>query len=243
MKKITLLLLIFTNVLIVNAQIKLSGRVNDQQGNSLPGVNVVLKGTVKGTVTSLDGNYSIEAKSDDVLVFSFMGFASKEEPVNGRTLINVVLGEDVQQLNEVVATAIGMKQQKKKIGYETGKIVDDVIVQAKSLNLGGALTGQVAGITVTNPTGIFQSPDFHLRGKKPLIVLDGIPVETDFFDIPTENIESIFRIKTVKVTSGFFSHYDGRVINQSSGYSYPLFFSSRDPGCVFSCESFYSKDL
>lgn len=195
MKKITLLLLIFTNVLIVNAQIKVTGRVNDQQGNSLPGVNVVIKGTVEGTVTSIDGNYSIEAKSEDVLIFSFMGFASKEEPVNGRTLINVVLGEDVQQLNEVVATAIGIKQQKKKIGYATEKIVDDVIVQAKSLNLGGALTGQVAGLTVSNPTGVFQSPDFLLRGKKPLIVLDGIPVETDFFDIPTENIESINVLK------------------------------------------------
>jgi len=195
MKKITLLLLIFTNILITNAQVKVLGRVNDEQGNSLPGVNVVLKGTTNGTVTSFNGDYSINVEPEDVLVFSFMGFTSIEEPVNGRTVINVVLGENTQQLDEVVATAIGIKQQKKKIGYATEKIADDVIVQSKSLNLGNALTGQVAGLTVSNPTGIFQAPAFQLRGKTPLIVLDGIPVETDFFDIPTENIESINVLK------------------------------------------------
>lgn len=71
----------------------------------------------------------------------------------------------------------------------------DVIAEASTLNLGNALSGQIAGLTVTNPTGMFQSPSFSLRGKTPLIVLDGVPVETDFFDISPENIESINVLK------------------------------------------------
>jgi TonB-linked SusC/RagA family outer membrane protein len=195
MKKYIFLFLIFVNILTATAQIKISGRVSDDKGNSLPGVNVILKGTTVGTVTSIDGDYFISAKENDVVVFSFMGFTTKEEPVKGRSVINVVLNEDYQKLDEVVAIAIGIKQQKKKIGYATQKIADDVIGQSKNLNVGGALSGQISGLTVTNPTGIFQAPEFLLRGKKPLLVLDGIPVETDLFDIPTENIESINVLK------------------------------------------------
>ncbi|WP_186755733.1 SusC/RagA family TonB-linked outer membrane protein [Echinicola salinicaeni] len=180
---------------LVSGQDLVKGQVTDASGAGLPGVTVMIKGTTNGTVADFDGNYKINADRNAVLQFSFIGFTSKEEAVNGRSLINVVLEEDQKSLDEVVVTAIGIKQQKKKLGYATQEVNTEVLGESRTMNLGNALSGQVAGLTVTNPTGIFQSPSFKLRGKTPLIVLDGIPVETDLFDISPEDIESINVLK------------------------------------------------
>lgn len=180
---------------VLLAQVQITGKVSDETGVGLPGVTILVKGTNKGTVADFDGNYSIMADESATLVFSFIGFEAQEETINGRSIINITLAEDSKSLDEVVVTAIGIKQQKKKLGYATQEVPMDVIAEASTLNLGNALSGQIAGLTVTNPTGMFQSPSFSLRGKTPLIVLDGVPVETDFFDISPENIESINVLK------------------------------------------------
>lgn len=178
------------------AQIDIKGQIISGTDNlPLPGVAVKVKGTLQGTVSDFDGNYSIRADENATLQFSFIGFTTLEEAVNGRSIIDVVLEEDQQNLDEVVVTAIGIKQQKKKLGYATQEVNTEVLGEARTMNLGNALSGQVAGLTVTNPTGIFQSPSFTLRGKTPLIVLDGIPVETNLFDISPEDIESINVLK------------------------------------------------
>ena len=124
-----------------------------------------------------------------------MGFVSQEVKINARTVIDVVMQEQSQNLDEVVVTAIGIKQQKKKLGYTTQQINNEALSESQTMNVGSALSGQIAGLTVTNPTGLFQAPSFSLRGKNPLIVLDGIPIETDFFDIGSENIESVNVLK------------------------------------------------
>lgn len=181
---------------VEDAQIEIKGQITSGTDNlPLPGVAVKVKGTLQGTVSDFDGNYSIRADENATLQFSFIGFATAEVDVNGRSIINVVLEEDQQNLDEVVVTAIGIKQQKKKLGYATQEVNTEVLGEARTMNLGNALSGQVAGLTVTNPTGIFQSPSFSLRGKTPLIVLDGIPVETNLFDISPEDIESINVLK------------------------------------------------
>ncbi|GAA0877242.1 SusC/RagA family TonB-linked outer membrane protein [Algoriphagus jejuensis] len=177
------------------SQVQVKGKVSDPAGDGLPGVTILVKGTNKGTVADFEGNYSLMIDGDAVLVYSFIGFSPREEATNGRSVINVTLQEDSKALEEVVVTAIGIKQQKKKLGYATQEVKTDVLAEASTLNIGNALTGQVAGLTVVNPTGMFQSPSFSLRGKSPLIVLDGVPVETDFFDISPENIESINVLK------------------------------------------------
>lgn len=179
-----------------DAPIDIKGQITSGTDNlPLPGVAVKVKGTLQGTISDFDGNYSIRADENAILQFSFIGFATLEESVNGRSIIDVVLEEDQQNLDEVVVTAIGIKQQKKKLGYATQEVNTEVLGEARTMNLGNALSGQVAGLTVTNPTGIFQSPSFSLRGKTPLIVLDGIPVETNLFDISPEDIESINVLK------------------------------------------------
>lgn len=173
----------------------ISGIVSDDKGETLPGVTICIKNSTKCVVTDFDGNYTIEAAKGQVLVFSYIGFIMQEYKIENENQVNISLKEESQDLDEVVVTAIGIKQQKKKLGYTTQQINSDVLSESQTMNVGSALSGQIAGLTVTNPTGLFQAPQFSLRGKKPLIVLDGIPVETDFFDIPSENIANINVLK------------------------------------------------
>jgi TonB-dependent SusC/RagA subfamily outer membrane receptor len=118
-----------------------------------------------------------------------------EKPVKGQKVINVQMTDEIQAIDEVVVTAIGIKQQKKKIGYTTQQVNTEALDQPGTVNVGNALSGQVAGLTVNNPTGIFQAPTFTLRKKTPLMEIDGVPVESDLFDVSPENIQSINVLK------------------------------------------------
>jgi TonB-linked SusC/RagA family outer membrane protein len=158
-------------------------------------VNVVEKGTSNGTVTDMDGNYSLKVSADATIVFSYIGFQNQEVKWNGENPLDIVMQEDSELLSEVVVTAIGIKQSKRKIGYSTQQIKNDVLELANPINVGSALSGQVAGLRITNPTGIFQQPELILRGNKPLIVVDGIPMQSDLFDVSSSNIENINVLK------------------------------------------------
>ncbi|MCM5527675.1 SusC/RagA family TonB-linked outer membrane protein [Parasegetibacter sp. NRK P23] len=173
----------------------ISGIVKDSTGAPLQGVSVAVKGSPLTTVTGAGGAFRIAADDNATLVFSMIGFAPREEQVNGRNNLTITLQPDAAKLNEVVVTAIGIKQQKRKLGYATQEVNTDVLAESKTLNIGSALSGQVAGLTVTNPTGLFQTPGFSLRGKSPLIVIDGVPVETDFYDVSGEDIANINVLK------------------------------------------------
>ena len=187
-----LLLLISMGASAQNIQV--SGIVRDKN-DVIIGANVVVKGTSIGTVTDLDGHFVLQAPKDGTLLISYMGYTSKEIAINGQSMIDVTMQDDVQAMDEVVVTAIGIKQQKKKLGYTTQQVNTEALEQPGTVNVGNALSGQVAGLTVNNPTGIFQAPSFSLRGKTPLMVIDGVPVESDLFDVSPENIESINVLK------------------------------------------------
>jgi TonB-linked SusC/RagA family outer membrane protein len=189
------------NVFINQAEITVTGSVKDGSGQPLPGVSVMIKGSRKGVSTNGDGKFTIVAQSIDVLVFSLVGHQTQELSVADRTVINVVLQVEEATLNEVVVTAIGIKQQKRKLGYATQEVNTEVLDKAKTMNLGNALAGQVAGLTVNSPTGIFQSPQITLRGKTPLIVIDGIPVETNLYDVSSTDIENINVLKGVTASA------------------------------------------
>lgn len=178
-----------------NAQnIKVTGTIRDNS-DVIIGASVVVKGSNTGTITDIDGKYAIEVPKNGTLVFSYIGYNAVEKPVNGQTVIDVTMSVDVQTIDEVVVTAMGIKQQKKKLGYTTQQVNTEALTQPGTVNVGNALSGQVAGLTVNNPTGIFQAPSFTLRGKTPLMVIDGIPVESDLYDVSPENIESINVLK------------------------------------------------
>ncbi len=173
--------------------IKISGTVTDEMG-PVVGASVMVKGTKTGTVTDMNGRYTLNADKNAVLVFSYVGTNPVEKKVTGGVL-DVNLTSNVQSINEVVVTAIGIKQEKKKLGYTTQQVEGADIAAAGNLNAGASLQGEVAGLTVSVPSGMFQSPTFSLRGKTPLIVLDGVPIESDLFDLSSENIASVNVLK------------------------------------------------
>lgn len=194
--KTGIMLLLLTLATALQAQnFKVKGFVSDKDG-SIIGATVKIKGTQKGTVTDADGRFELDVPKNSVLVFSYVGYATVEKKIKDNTTeLNIRMQDNTKALDEVVVTAIGIKQQKKKIGYTTQEVKTEALDQPGTVNVGSALSGQVAGLTVTNPTGIFQAPEFSLRGKSPLIVIDGVPVESDLFDVSPENIQSINVLK------------------------------------------------
>jgi len=194
-RKLFFIALMLLNVALYGQELRVSGKVSGNTGEALPGVNVIEKGSVNGTITDPSGSYSILVSQNATLVFSFIGFESQEIPVSESALINVVLNESSVSLDELVITALGISQSKKSIGYATQEVDTDPLTNSNSPNIGNLLSGQVAGLTITNKTGLFQSPGIALRGKNPLIVIDDIPVETDFFDVSSFDIAEINVLK------------------------------------------------
>lgn len=166
-----------------------SGKVTStEDGEVLPGVSIVIEGTTTGTVSDIDGNYSIDVPGPDaVLVFSFIGFASQSQQVGSNQSLNVALSPEAGDLDEFIVTAFGISQEKKSLGYAAQSIDSEAITKMKQPNLVNALQGQVAGVQVTNSGGApGQSARIIIRGinsldpgadNQPLFVVDGVPVD------------------------------------------------------------------
>ena len=172
------------------AQSTVSGTITSgTDGSPLPGVNILLKGTNTGTISDGDGNYRIEVPvSDGILVFSFVGYVTQEVPIEGRTSIDIVLASDATELSEVVVTALGIEREKRDLGYAVQEVNGDDITQARETNIGNALAGKVAGVTVVgNPSGIGGASRITIRGERslninknqPLFIVDGVPITNE----------------------------------------------------------------
>jgi len=175
-----------------------SGRITSSEDNSpMPGVNVVIKGSTNGTVTDTDGSYQIAgANANDVIIFSFVGYASKEVPVGDLTKLDIVLTPDTKQLNEVVVTALGIEKDVAKLGYSQQKVQGSDLVKAREPNPMNSLVGKVAGLTVGASSEMLGRPQLVLRGETSLlIVVDGVPVVSDTWNIPADDIESYTVLK------------------------------------------------
>ena len=168
--------------------ITVSGKViSSDDGYGLPGVTIQVKGTSTGTVTDLDGNYSLNADSQDVLIFSFVGYKTKEIAIKGKNKINVTLDADAQMLDDVVVTALGIKRQKRELGYATEEIGGELIAKSGSGSVISALSGRSAGVQIINPNGVDGgSSRITIRGNnsifgdnQPLIVVDGVPMTNE----------------------------------------------------------------
>ncbi|MFD1772263.1 SusC/RagA family TonB-linked outer membrane protein [Sphingobacterium suaedae] len=170
------------------------GKISSAEGESVAGATIRNLRTKQVASSDFNGNFTIDAQQGDELEVKGLGYQLITVRV-GSNDMEIILQKEESAIEEVVVTAIGIKKEKKKVGYATQEVKTEVLTQSKTMNIGNALTGQVAGLNVNNPTGIFQAPSFNLRGKTPLIVIDGVPVETDFFDIPSQNIENINVLK------------------------------------------------
>ena len=168
-----------------------TGKVTSKaETQGLPGVNVIIKGTATGMITDVNGNYRINVPSPDaVLQFSFIGFQSREIPVNGQTVIDVVLEEDVHSIDEVVVTALSIERNKNSLGYSITQVGSEELTSVKETNPINSLAGKVAGLQISNtPSGVDGSTRVVLRGisslsgsNRPLIVIDGVPVGGDSY--------------------------------------------------------------
>lgn len=172
----------------VQAQVKtISGTVKAASDDTLlPGVNVVIQGTTKGSQTDFNGNYIIEASSGDILVFSFMGMKTLSVTVADSSTINVVLEDDAQSLDEVIITALGIKKEKKALTYAAQDIKSDELTRVKDANPINSISGKIAGITVNrSASGTGGSVKVTIRGNsstrnnQPLYVIDGTPISNN----------------------------------------------------------------
>lgn len=169
---------------LLYAQQTVKGTVSDA-GGPLPGVTVQVKGTQNSVQTTPEGNYEIRAQQGETLVFSYIGYTRKELPVDDKTTLNVVLEVEANALNEVVVSALGIKREAKALGYSTTRVEGDKFTQSRDVNLGNALTGKVAGVSVSNnATGASGSSRVVIRGNasmtgnnQPLYVIDGVPFD------------------------------------------------------------------
>ena len=185
--------LLVSTVGVAFAQIKVTGLVQDADG-PLIGASVLVQGTTRGTITDIDGQYAIEANMGDVLEFSYMGYSSQTITVNG-PVINVTMSEDTEVLSEVVVTAMGIKRERKALGYEVGEVKGEDLTKAKETNVVNSLAGRVSGLVVQGTAGgASGSTRVMLRGttemtgnNQPLYVIDGVPMDnTNYGSAGTE---------------------------------------------------------
>lgn len=171
---------------LLHQQISVTGLVTDQDGKPLPGVTISLKGTTTGTTTDAAGQYTISVSgADGVLVFNLIGYNPLEQPIGNETVINATLTASDVNIEEVVVTALGIRRQKKSLGYSTTNVKGDQFTESRDPNLGNALSGKVAGVSVAgNSTGIGGSSRVVIRGNssltgnnQPLYIIDGIPMD------------------------------------------------------------------
>ncbi|MFK5855744.1 MAG: carboxypeptidase-like regulatory domain-containing protein, partial [Bacteroidota bacterium] len=188
MRKITILLafLFFVGANIANAQTRtISGKVTgSSDGEGIPGVTVQVEGTTVGTVTDIDGNYSLDvAPEAKVLVYKYVGMKSVSIEIGGQSTIFVTMEADAVMMGEVVVTALGISREKKSLGYATQEVSGDAINQVKTDNFINNLQGRAAGVSLKVSNNFGGSTNVIIRGSTSLtgnnqamFVIDGVPV-------------------------------------------------------------------
>ena len=167
-----------------NGNHKVTGRVVDSAGEPLIGATVLVEGTTNGTVTDIDGNYTLNTTANAKLVFSYIGYSAQTIPVGGKGTINVTLKEEANTMNEVVVTAMGIMRKEKSLTYATQQVKAEDLMKVQDPNAANSLEGKVAGITITpSAGGAGGASKIVLRGNRsilgnssPLIVVDGVPM-------------------------------------------------------------------
>ncbi len=193
-----MLLLLLALPMMVIAQTTIRGVVKDQSGQPLPGVNVTVAGTTNGTVTDMDGNYQLSAPADATLNFSFLGFGSKSEAVNGRTSIDVSLEEESHDVDEVVVVGYGQMKKSDLTGSVTS-VGADAIKKSVITSVDQVLQGRAAGVQIQANSGTpGASSSIRIRGvnslnatNQPIFVIDGVVVDSDTDDETSNPLSSI----------------------------------------------------
>ncbi|BAV94341.1 SusC/RagA family TonB-linked outer membrane protein [Ichthyobacterium seriolicida] len=165
-------------------EMKISGTItSDDNGETLSAVSIKIKGKNFGTSSDFDGEYSIDANRGDVLEFSFIGMKTKYVKVEGSNRIDVIMNSDTQLLDDVVVTALGIKKEKKSLGYSVQKVSGDDVNVVKSGNITNSLSGKIAGVKINRTNNMGGSTNVIIRGNsslsgdnQALFVVDGVPI-------------------------------------------------------------------
>ena len=195
-KRLVITILCCLSPILLFAQTKITGTINDEKNQPLPGVNVVLKGTSKGTTTDNYGRFSINAEPGQVLTIRFIGFTTQEATIgNNRNMVITLIG-DTKALNEVVVTALGVKKSSRNIGYAVSTVNGDDLTMARDPNPITGLVGKVAGLSVGPSAELLGVPNVSIRGNTvSLYVVDGFPINTDTYNISPDDIETYTVLK------------------------------------------------
>ena len=156
---------------------------------AIPGATVLLRNSTSGTTSDAEGNFTLAAPANAVLVISAIGFSGQEVNLGNQTQLTVTLQESAQNLNEIVVTALGIKKESKKLGYATATVNTEQITVNRTTNLGNSLQGKIAGVNVTAPTGgPGGTAKIRIRGQSsfkgdnsPLIIVNGVPINNSNF--------------------------------------------------------------
>ncbi len=199
---------IFTSLLITDglngidkrlSAITVGGVVTDENGQGFPGVNIIVKGTSAGTTTDVNGRYTLQVEDDNaILVFSFVGYNAQEISLGGRTVLDIKMQPNLQALEEVVVTALGIEKSAKSLGYATAKVSSEELTINRTPNLMNALQGKVAGVNISGlGTGPGGTSKIRIRGQSsisgqnnPLIVVNGVPIDNTNFGTNPGNAAS-----------------------------------------------------
>lgn len=179
------------------SKIKITGTVVDQAGIPIIGANITVKNqTGTGTITDIDGRFTLEIPANSTLSISYIGYKNQEIRVTSSKPLTIKLQDDAEVLDEVVVTALGIKREEKALGYAVQKVSGDQLTTIKSVDVTSGLNGKIAGLKVENSTEFNEAPNLKLRGENPLIVIDGVPYKNmSLRDIASDDIESIDVLK------------------------------------------------
>ncbi len=198
----------------------ISGKVSALNGDPIPGVSVLIKGSNNGTTTNAEGGFRLSnVNARTILVFSSIGFETIEKIVGNQSVLNVTLQEDTKQLSEVVITALGIQKEKRDLAFATQSVKGQDLIKAREPNAINSLTGKIAGLSIGASPEILRAPQVFLRGGRPLYVIDGLPINSDTWNISPDDIESIDVLKGPSGTAlyGFRAQNGAIIIKTKKG--------------------------
>lgn len=195
----------------------IKGKVSDANGDAMPGVSVVIKGTTRGTTTNSEGEYTLNVPGNSTLVFSFVGYVSQEIPINGRTTLNVSLAQDEKALEEVVVVGYGT-QKRASVTGAVSSVTPKELTALPVISAESALQGRVPGVRVVNNGSPGQAPIVRIRGvgsinyaSGPLYVIDGVP-SGDLNNLDPRDIESLEVLKDASSAAIYGSRASNGVV-------------------------------
>ncbi|MBD8491285.1 SusC/RagA family TonB-linked outer membrane protein [Echinicola sp. CAU 1574] len=202
-----------TEMMVPDVTIK--GNVKDESGMAIPGVTVTVQGSTKGTVTDIDGNYTITVPEDGALTFSFIGYSTQTIALGGQSVIDVVMVEDAKALEEFVVVGYG-KQKKVNLTGAITAVETDNLTQIPANNLSNTLAGRAPGVNVTGTSGLSgATSSIRIRGSfgDPLYVIDGIVRDKESFDaLEAMEVEQISFLKDAATASIYGSRAGNGVV-------------------------------